>query len=43
MPDEVPSLNLLVIRSEDIDRAVVFYQAIGLSFRKHSHGPGDES
>ena len=37
-----PFVNLLVIRSEDIDRAVIFYQTIGLSFDKHSHGSGPE-
>ncbi len=34
--------NLLVIRSPDIDRAVVFYQQIGLSFHRHAHGKGPE-
>ncbi|MDB4537197.1 VOC family protein [Akkermansiaceae bacterium] len=34
--------NLLVIRSENIDRAVKFYEAIGLTFDKHSHGKGPE-
>ena len=37
-----PFVNLLVIRSEDIDRAVTFYEVIGLSFHKHSHGSGPE-
>lgn len=35
-------LNLLVIRSADIDHAVRFYQAIGLTFIKHAHGNGPE-
>ena len=35
-------LNLLVIRSPDIDRAVEFYQLLGLDFHKHSHGSGPE-
>jgi lactoylglutathione lyase len=29
-----------VIRSHDIDRAVAFYECIGLQFHKHSHGNG---
>ena len=35
-------LNLLVIRSPDIDRAVKVYEAIGLTFTKHAHGRGPE-
>ena len=31
------TLNLLVIRSSDIDRAVEFYKALGLTFEKHNH------
>ena len=34
--------SLLVIRSPDIDRAVTFYEAIGLRFDKHAHGSGPE-
>ena len=34
--------NLLVIRSPDIDRAVKFYQALGLVFVRHAHGTGPE-
>lgn len=34
--------NLLVIRSPDTDRAVKFYEAIGLSFVKHAHGKGPQ-
>jgi len=37
-----PYLNLVVLRSSDIDRAVAFYRAIGLSFTLHSHGSGPE-
>lgn len=37
-----PHLNLVVIRSGDIDRAVTFYQMMGLVFEKHSHGSGPE-
>lgn len=38
----LPTCNLLVIRSPDIDRAVIFYKIIGLQFTKHSHGSGPE-
>ncbi|MEL6136186.1 MAG: VOC family protein [Cyanobacteria bacterium J06628_6] len=34
--------NLLVIRSLDIERVMLFYQRIGLSFVKHAHGTGPE-
>lgn len=34
--------NLLTICSTDIDRAVVFYQALGLRFSRHAHGAGPE-
>ena len=37
-----PSLNLLVIRSKDIDRAKSFYEILGLTFTKHQHGKGLE-
>ena len=37
-----PMLNLLVLRSPDIDRAIVFYRELGLSPVKHSHGSGPE-
>ncbi|MCS7470337.1 VOC family protein [Stieleria sp. ICT_E10.1] len=37
-----PACNLLVIRSPDINRAVRFYETLGLSFTKHSHGNGPE-
>lgn len=40
MPDV--SLNLIVIRSPDIDRACRFYSALGLAFTKHAHGTGPE-
>ena len=42
MTGSPPFVNLLVIRSEDIDRSVAFYEAVGLSFHKHSHGAGPE-
>ncbi|MBI1375052.1 MAG: bleomycin resistance protein [Phycisphaera sp.] len=41
MADDV-RLYLVVIRSPDIDRAVKFYEAIGLTFTKHAHGSGPE-
>ena len=37
-----PHLNLLVLRSPDIERAVLFYQTMGLLFTRHSHGSGPE-
>lgn len=37
-----PIANLLVIRSPNIDRAVTFYQRMGLSLHRHSHGKGPE-
>ena len=37
-----PVANLLVIRSPDIDRAVTFYQQMGMLFDRHSHGRGPE-
>jgi len=35
-----PVANLLVIRSPDIDRAVTFYQQMGMLFVRHAHGSG---
>jgi lactoylglutathione lyase len=35
-------LNLVVIRSANPDRAVTFYQALGLQFIQHAHGTGPE-
>ena len=37
-----PQLNLVVLRSSDIDRAARFYEAMGLRFAKHAHGTGPE-
>lgn len=42
MHAEPPVANLLVIRSDDIHRAVTFYQQMGLVFDLHSHGTGPE-
>jgi lactoylglutathione lyase len=38
---EVP-LNLVVIRSTDLEKSGKFYQMLGLSFIKHRHGNGLE-
>jgi lactoylglutathione lyase len=35
-------LNLVVIRSPDIDKSAAFYSALGLTFSKHAHGKGPE-
>ncbi|MEM1070790.1 MAG: VOC family protein [Planctomycetota bacterium] len=37
-----PVLNLIVLRSDDIDRAADFYVEMGLLFIKHRHGQGPE-
>ncbi|HEV8292347.1 MAG TPA: VOC family protein [Tepidisphaeraceae bacterium] len=37
-----PALNLLVIRSPDIDRPARFYELLGLTFLKHTHGTAAE-
>jgi lactoylglutathione lyase len=34
------TLKLIVIKTTDIDKLVMFYQLIGLSFDKHQHGKG---
>lgn len=34
------SLNLVVIRSHDLDRAGAFYEALGIEFARHAHGTG---
>ena len=36
------TLNLVVIRSPDIDRSAGFYSALGLELVKHRHGNGPE-
>ena len=38
----VPRLNLVVIRSTDLDRAERFYGILGLTFCRHSPGKGPE-
>jgi len=40
MSDGSVTLNLIVLRSRDLDRAHSFYRALGLSFVRHSHGSG---
>ena len=37
-----PHLNLVVLRSADIDRGAAFYRELGLLFTKHAHGSGPE-
>lgn len=37
-----PTINLLVLRSSDIHRAVHFYRSIGLTFTLEKHGTGPE-
>lgn len=36
------SLNLLVLRSSDIERARAFYACFGMTFARHAHGAGPE-
>ena len=36
------SLNLVVLRVPDLERAAAFYSTLGISFLKHSHGKGPE-
>jgi len=36
------TLNLVVLRSPDVARAVAFYSQLGLQFCKHRHGSGPE-
>lgn len=42
MPTSGVTLNLVVIRSRDIELAVSFYDCLGLQFSKHRHGNGPE-
>jgi predicted enzyme related to lactoylglutathione lyase len=37
-----PALNLVVLRSSNLDRAMIFYSKLGLNFKKHRHGTGAE-
>ena len=36
------TLNLVVLRSSDVARAVAFYTQLGLQFTRHRHGNGPE-
>src|SRR5690242_1600884 len=36
------TLNLVVLRSSDVARAVAFYTQLGLQFTRHRHGGGPE-
>ena len=36
------SLNLVVLRSSDLERASAFYTRLGLQFTRHRHGNGPE-
>lgn len=38
----VVELNLVVLRSADMERAAQFYQVLGLEFTQHQHGKGPE-
>ena len=38
----MPLLNLVVIRSSNIEKLGAFYSAIGLEFERHQHGSGPE-
>ena len=35
-------VNLVVIRSADIERAALFYRALGLPLERHKHGNGPQ-
>jgi len=37
-----PTVNLIVLRSSDIQRAQNFYSKLGIDFIKHRHGSGPE-
>lgn len=36
------ALNLVVLRSNDLERAQRFYECLGLQFTRHRHGSGPE-
>lgn len=38
----LPILNLVVIRSVNLELAEIFYKKLGLNFTRHSHGKGPE-
>lgn len=37
-----PFLNLVVLRSSDLEKAAGFYRELGLEFTRHAHGKGPE-
>ncbi|HEY1081954.1 MAG TPA: VOC family protein [Prosthecobacter sp.] len=37
-----PRINLVVIRTSDLERSSLFYNLIGINFIKHRHGQGPE-
>lgn len=39
---KTPRLNLVVLRVADIERSAAFYQLLGLTFTRHTHGSGPE-
>lgn len=39
---DTPHLNLVVIRSPDLERSAAFYSRMGLPFQRHAHGRGPE-
>lgn len=38
----VPRLNLIVLRSENMERLAEFYKTLGLNLTRHRHGKGAE-
>lgn len=39
---QVARLNLVVLRSPDLDRAETFYRSLGINFAREKHGRGPE-
>lgn len=35
-----PSLNLIVLRTVDVEKSLAFYRALGLEFQQEQHGNG---
>jgi len=42
MPAPSAQLNLVVLRSSNLEEAAKFYREIGLDFTRHAHGSGPE-
>ena len=40
MPVKPTAINLVVLRSRDVNRARTFYRALSVEFAQHSHGRG---